>query len=94
MNLTANISVRGDPSVGIPHGNINVDFGDFTNYNDLFDAYDGGREQFRKGLKDWAEIWFDKSSVQFGDECPDCGHLIQGNCTNNHCPTNYNEYEE
>jgi hypothetical protein len=70
-NLTATVYLPGDKNVGISDSSIKIDFGNYLDYSTLFNCYEGGRTEFRNGLKEWADEWMFNcapSKVIFGDE--------------------------
>ena len=82
MKVTATVFVPGDPSVGIFDGEVSLDFGTWISYDAFFAVH--SREDFRKGLKEWADTYMEECGpcyVLFGDECNDCGRTTcPGNC--------------
>jgi hypothetical protein len=93
--VTVEIVIPGDHSVGIDDKHVTMNFGRWPNYGAFLDAYGDnetkGREAFRKGLKEFADTWLDghKAYIIYGDECGDCGKIThEGKCTDPNCVSN------
>lgn len=83
---------HGDPSVGIWSSEATIDL-PYDNAEDCMQYRDGDRNTFRKEIKEFFEenVFGDKVSVLFEDECPDCGAMRREDmlsCSNENCITN------
>lgn len=86
--MKATIYTPGDSSVGIPDGQIDVDFHDYK-FDDP-DERKAVRRQLEEFGSDFSTV---RSYVIFSDECPDCGEIREDGkpCPRENCISNMEE---
>ncbi len=79
--MKVTITDEGDRTVGIRPTTVTIDL-PWTNLSDE------DRDDLRVHLREFWSCYLDMTTLQiyFDDECPDCGHVKEGNdCTNPNC---------
>jgi hypothetical protein len=90
--MKAHIYAKGDPSVGIPGSNAEVTI---ENWEDLLEDPEIRQAQRETLIEAFSEIFGEKVSCSFEDECPDCGQVLtmsfDDHANSGECPINLGE---
>lgn len=71
------IASQGDRSVGISPCEMTIEFDGWKTAKDFFNDTSWDREELRGKICTFAtEVFDDRCTARFVDECPDCGHSI------------------